>query len=271
MQKSKKSFLSNNYFKNLTQPEIADHFKINPLIILPTGSTEQHGAHLPAGTDIFAATIIAEKVAKKMNGIILPGGDIGVTPMHMPYEATLSLSPETYINFVFEICDSAAIHGAKRLIIINWHEGNIASLSIAAEKLHRESGLTVLIVQACYVADEMYGSKHGGLTHGGEIETLAVLAYDTKLVHLNKISGSSEKKLGMQMDKLRRRRGFHPILTDIRSIAPSGWYGDPKKASVETGKEMIETLSTKIAKESSEVLAILEKTQGSPKKISTLK
>ena len=73
------------------------------------------------------------------------------------------------------------------------------------------------------------------------------------------------------MDKLRRRRGFHPILTDIRSIAPSGWYGDPKKASVETGKEMIETLSTNIAKESSEVLAILEKTQGSPKKISTLK
>ena len=62
MQKSKKSFLSNIYFKNLTQPEIADHFKINPLIILPTGSTEQHGAHLPAGTDIFAATIIAEKV-----------------------------------------------------------------------------------------------------------------------------------------------------------------------------------------------------------------
>ena len=42
MQKSKKSFLSNNYFKNLTQPEIAHHFKINPLIILPTGSTEQH-------------------------------------------------------------------------------------------------------------------------------------------------------------------------------------------------------------------------------------
>ena len=72
------------------------------------------------------------------------------------------------------------------------------------------------------------------------------------------------------MDKLRRSKGYQPILTDIRSIAPSGWYGDPKKASVKTGKEMIETLSTKIASESSEILAILEKTQGSPKKLSTL-
>ncbi len=271
MPKSKKNLLSNNYFKNLTQPEIAEHFKVNPLIILPTGSTEQHGAHLPSGTDIFAATIIAEKVANKMNGIILPGGDLGVTPMHMPYEATLSLSPETYINFVYEICNSAAIHGAKRLLIINWHEGNIPSLSIAAEKLHREVGLTVLIVQACYVADEIYGSKHGGLTHGGEIETLAVLAYDPKLVHLEKIADSSEKKLGMKMDKLRRSRGFQPILTDIRSIAPSGWYGNPKRASIETGQEMIETLSTMIANESSEILSILEQTQGSPKKLSTLR
>ena len=270
MQKSKRQTLSNNYFKNLTQPEIANHFKVNPLIILPTGSTEQHGGHLPSGTDIFAATIIAEKVAKIMNGIILPGGDLGVTPMHMPYEATLSLSPETYINFVLEICNSAAIHGAKKLLIINWHEGNIPSLSIASEKLHREVGLTVLIVQACYVADEIYGSKHGGLTHGGEIETLAVLAYDPGLVHLEKVSGSSEKNLGMEMDKLRRSKGYQPILTDIRSIAPSGWYGDPKKASVKMGKEMVETLSTKIASESSEILAILEKTQGSPKKLSTL-
>ena len=73
------------------------------------------------------------------------------------------------------------------------------------------------------------------------------------------------------MDKLRRSRGFQPILTDIRSIAPSGWYGDPKRASIETGQEMIETLSTMIANESSEILSILEQTQGSPKKLSTLR
>tara|TARA_S200000501_G_scaffold199287_1_gene187545 strand:- start:1931 stop:2734 length:804 start_codon:yes stop_codon:yes gene_type:complete len=262
---------SKYYFQNLTQPEIADHFKLNPLIILPTGSTEQHGAHLPSGTDIFASNIIAEQVAEKMKGIVLPGGDLGVTPMHMPYEATLSLSPNTYMNYIFDLCESAAQHGAKKLIIINWHEGNIPSLSIVSDKLHREVGLSVLIVQACYVADEMFGSLYGGLTHGGEIETLAVLAYNENLVDLNKISNSSEKNKGEKMDALRRTRSFQPVLTDIRTIAPSGWYGDPTKATVEKGKEMVKTLSNKIAKVSEEILDTLEKTQGKPKKIKTLK
>ena len=75
------------------------------MVILPTGSVEQHGAHLPAGTDIFAAEAIAEEVARLMNGLILPGGSVGVTPMHMPYESTISLSPNTYSNLIFDICN----------------------------------------------------------------------------------------------------------------------------------------------------------------------
>ena len=73
------------------------------------------------------------------------------------------------------------------------------------------------------------------------------------------------------MDALRRTRSFQPVLTDIRTIAPSGWYGDPTKATVEKGKEMVKTLSNKIAKVSEEILDTLEKTQGKPKKIKTLK
>ncbi len=76
-----------------------------------------------------------------------------------------------------ETCVSTAKHGAKQLMIVNWHEGNIPSLAIAAEALHREHGMSVLTVQACYVAEELYGHACGGLTHGGEIEALAVLAH----------------------------------------------------------------------------------------------
>ena len=74
-----------------------------------------------------------------MDGLVLPGPGVGVTPMHMPYEGTVSFSPDTYIRVVTEICESAAKHGAKMLMIVNWHEGNIPSLAIAAEDLHRES------------------------------------------------------------------------------------------------------------------------------------
>ena len=168
--------LPSRYFCDLTQPEIAAQFKKNPLVILPAGSVEQHGPHLPTGTDTLAANVIAGRVAERMDGLVLPATPLGVTPMHMPFEGTITLTPDTYMRVVIETCVSTAKHGAKYLMLMNWHEGNIPSLAIAAEALHREHGMTVLTVQACYVAEELYGHSCNGLTHGGEIEALAVLA-----------------------------------------------------------------------------------------------
>jgi creatinine amidohydrolase/Fe(II)-dependent formamide hydrolase-like protein len=146
---------------DLTQPEIAAQLRRNPLVILPAGSVEQHGPHLPAGTDIYAANVISHAVAERMDGLVLPGGPLGVTPMHMPFEATITLSPETYQRVVVETGESTAKHGAKRLLILNWHEGNIPSLAIASEKLHRDVGMSVIVEQACYVAAELYGHDCG--------------------------------------------------------------------------------------------------------------
>ena len=178
--------LSSRYFIDLTQPEIAAQLQDNPLVILPAGSVEQHGPHLPTGTDIYAANVISHAVAERMNGLVLPGGPLGVTPMHAPFEGTITLTPDTFMRVVTETCVSTARHGAKYLLILNWHEGNSASLSIAAEDLHRKHGMTVLTVQACYVAAELWGHDCGGLTHGGEIEALAVLAHRPDLVHLDR-------------------------------------------------------------------------------------
>jgi len=253
--------LSSRYFIDLTQPEIAAQLKENPLVILPAGSVEQHGPHLPAGTDIYAANVISHAVAERMNGLVLPGGPLGVTPMHMPFEATITLTPETYMRVVTETCVSTARHGAKHLLILNWHEGNSASLSIAAEDLHRKHGMTVLTVQACYVAAELYGPECNGLTHGGEIEALAVLAHQPDLVHLDRIDYSSDQQHGRVMDKLRRTRTFQPVLTDIRSIAPTGWYGKPEHATVEKGLRMLNDIADAIAAEASRTFKHLDEIQ----------
>lgn len=253
--------LSSRYFIELTQPEVAEQFKKNPLVILPAGSVEQHGPHLPTGTDIFAANVISHAVAERMDGLVLPGGPLGVTPMHMPFEGTITLTPDTYIKVVTETCVSTARHGAKYLIILNWHEGNSASLSIAAEALHREHGMTVITVQACYVAAQLWGEECGGLTHGGEIEALAILAYRPDLVHLDRIDYSSDLEQGLIMDKLRRTRTFQPVLTDIRSIAPTGWYGSPEHATVEKGLRMLDDIADAIAAEATSTFAHLDEVQ----------
>jgi creatinine amidohydrolase len=254
------------YFIELTQPEIKAQFERHPLVILPCGSVEQHGAHLPTGTDIFAANSVSHAVAEQMDGVVLPGGPLGVTPMHMPYEATISLSPETYQQVVIETCLSTARHGAKKLLIVNWHEGNSASLGLAAEKLHRSHGMSVVIAQACYVAEDLWGPDCNGLTHAGEIEALAVLPDHGHLVHLDRAQKSSEKRQGEHMDKLRRTRSFVPILTDIRSIAPTGWYGDPSPATADRGRKMIADIASAIAAEATAIFAQLDRIQGASTK-----
>jgi creatinine amidohydrolase len=254
--------LLSRYFIELTQPEIAEQFKKKPLVILPAGSVEQHGPHLPTGTDIFAANVIGQAVAERMDGLVLPGGPLGVAPFHMPYEGTISLSTDTYMRLVIETCASAASHGAKYLLILNWHEGNIPSLAIAADTLHREHGMTVLTVQACYVAADLFGAEYGGLTHGGEIEALAVMAYLPELVHLERVAHSSEKQHAKKMDKLRRTRSFQPVLNNIRVIAPTGWYGDPQPATVIKGQGMIAGIADAIAGEATEIFRQLDEVQG---------
>lgn len=254
--------LPSRYFIDLTQPEIAAQLKKNPLVILPQGSVEQHGPHLPTGTDTFASNVIAHAVAERMDGLVLPGGPLGVTPLHMPYEGTITLTPETYIRLVKETCASTAQHGAKYLLILNWHELNIPALAVAADALHREFGMTVLTVQACFVAEDMFGKECNGLTHGGEIEALAVLAYRPDLVHLDRIGDSSDHQHGHKIDHLRRTRTYQPVLTDVRSIAPTGWYGSPQPATVEKGVKMVDAIGDAIAKEATEIFKQLDRIQG---------
>jgi creatinine amidohydrolase len=254
--------LPSRYFWELTQPEIARQLRQNPLVIFPAGSIEQHGSHLPTGTDTLAAQCISHEVAERMDGLVLPGTGLGVTPMHMPFEGTITLTPETFMRVVTETCVSTARHGARNLMIVNWHEGNIPSLAIAAEDLHRTHGMAVVIVQACYVAAELYGPECNGLTHGGEIEALAVLAARPDLVHLDRVEQPSDPRLGHQMDKLRRTHAYQPVLTDIRSIAPTGWYGTPEAATAERGWVMLARIADAIAAEATEIFRQLDRVQG---------
>src|SRR6266545_5574066 len=112
--------LPSRTFAELTQPEIAAQLKKNPLVILPAGSIEQHGPHLPTGTDTLAANAISHALAERMDALVLPATPFGVTPMHMPYEGTITLTPETMMRVVTETCVSTARHGAKYLMILNW-------------------------------------------------------------------------------------------------------------------------------------------------------
>src|SRR5487761_1794431 len=104
---------SGRRFDELTDPEIAAALARSPRVILPMGSVEQHGPHLPTGTDFFAATAIALQVAERIDALVLPLCPLGVTPMHMPFPGTVSLRPQTLQDVVTDIASSLAAPKGK--------------------------------------------------------------------------------------------------------------------------------------------------------------
>ncbi len=248
-------------FDELTDPEIAAALARTPRVILPMGSVEQHGPHLPTGTDFFAATAIALAVADRLDALVLPLCPLGVTPMHMPFPGTVSLRPQTLQDVVTDIGSSLAGHGCREFVILNWHEGNIPSLALAGERLHRELGLAVVTVHACYVAEERFGPRAGGLTHGGKIEAWSVLSCRPELVHLDRAAGSGDRRQGELVDRLRRDRSFQPMLTDVRTMSATGWYGDPAGATEQEARVFMAELGAEIAGRLAGVLEALTQVQ----------
>lgn len=251
-------------FDELTDPEVAAALARSPRVVLPMGSVEQHGPHLPTGTDFLAATAIALAVAEHIDALVLPLCPLGVTPMHMPYPGTVSLRPQTLQAVVADIGSSLAAHGCREFVILNWHEGNIPSLALAAEDLHRDLGLSVVVVQACYVAEERYGPVAGGLTHGGKIEAWSVLSCRPDLVHLDRAAASGDRRQGELVDRLRRDRSFQPMLTDVRTMSRTGWYGNPEGATEAEARAFVADLGTEIAARLRGVLEALAEVQPAP-------
>jgi creatinine amidohydrolase len=227
----------------MTQPEAEAILKRSGLAIIPMGSVEQHGPHLPCGTDYLASLVIGQKVAEMVDALLVPFSPIGVTPFHMSFAGTLSLQPQTFIAVVEDVCGSLAQHGAKKIVFLNWHEGNTSSMNLAAVAAQQRFGVRVLVVQACYMAVELFGKECGGLTHGGELEVLPILAYDPSLVHLERATNSSSAERAKKIDGLRRGRAGYPFLKDIRELAPTGWYGEPQKATAEKAKVFLEQVT----------------------------
>lgn len=247
----------NHSLMNITVPEVTELLERNPVAIIPTGSVEQHGSHLPFGTDYFASYLFAERLAEAIDALLLPFTPLGVTPIHMSFTGTISLSPETYMGMLTDVCQSIIQHGAKRIIIVNWHELNQPLIDTVAGRLQQEYPVRFIVVQAHFVALELYRHE-SDLTHGGLLEALPVLAYDPSLAKLERGVDPSPHGRGNQVDRLRRRRETYMVVNDVRDMYPTGWYGTLEGATVEKAQEFVEAVTAKIVEYVTEVLEAMQ-------------
>lgn len=240
----------------LPSPDVAAALERNPTVVLPFGSIEQHGAHLPCGTDSLIAERLAEAVAARLDALYAPFGPYGVTPIHAGRPGTVTLTPETFERLLEEILLELIRMGARTLVLVNWHEMNTPSLNGVAAKVQAEQDATVVVAQACYTAQRVYRDEGGELTHGGSIETLGVMAEDPALVRRDRVEAVSRPPHAAALDEMRRGTEVYGFVTDVGEFGGDGWYGDPTWATDERAASFVERVAGEVSAQVEHVLSL---------------
>lgn len=237
--------------ENLSFKQIDALDREKTIVILPCGSMEQHGPHLPNGMDTHIAVEIVERatknVADTLDCLVLPAIPVGQSPEHMDYPGTLTFSAETYIRMLKEICGSVARHGFKKMYIVNGHGGNISAISAAAFDIRDQYKIRIFMFNVWAVVIDMAArvtrreAPHKVDAHGGEIETSLVLYTHPEQVHLEWAVDEENPLLAQgELINLGGPIGFN--WNSLEDIAPSGISGKASYGSAEKGEAILNAL-----------------------------
>ena len=207
-------------------------------VILPLGSLESHGAHLPFGTDAITAYMIALDIAAKLpKTVVLPPVNYGVSEHYKDFPFTITVSFETQIAFIRDILESVYREGIRKVFIMNGHDGNIAPIEVAsrsAKVAHPDFKIVSLDAWWMMIGEILppdFFQVWKGLGHAGEGETSICLELFPELCNPSKAVG-----VVPQLPKYLDVKWLFNELTNV------GATGDPTKATPAKGKKMREVL-----------------------------
>jgi creatinine amidohydrolase len=192
-----------------------------PLLVVPLGSVEQHGHHLPLGTDTAVACAAAEAAVAELEGVLLaPALAYGASGEHEGFPGTISLGTEALTGLLVEYGRSAC-RWAGRVLLVNGHGGNHEALAAAGGVLRREDRDVAWF--PCGVP--------GGDAHAGRTETSLMLHVEPEGVLGDRAVAGETRPIGELMPRLRRE--------GVRPVSPTGVLGDPAAASAEEGRSLL--------------------------------
>lgn len=205
------------------------------------GAVEQHGPHLPTGTDTIVATALCQAAADRCDALVLPPIALGVSYGHGTVLAgTLSLSPELLAAVVHQYAVWAATSGLRRLLFVNAHFGNSAALGVATDelRLHRPDlrvGIADWWSLTPEIAAEM--TADGADVHANRGETAVMMAIAPDLVHLDRIAGADDPD----------RTSDLVFRYTVPALSANGVTGRPSLATAELGHRLVELAVTALA------------------------
>lgn len=202
-------------------PDVAEA----PLLLVPLGSVEQHGHHLPLGTDTAVACAVAEAAIDDLDGALLaPPLAYGASGEHEGFPGTISLGTEALTGLLIEYGRSAC-RWAGRVLLVNGHGGNHEALRLAGSRLRTEG--RDVAWYPCGVP--------GGDAHAGRVETSLMLHVEPDGVHRDRAVAGETASLAAILPRLRAEGVF--------GVSPTGVLGDPAGASAEEGAELLQALA----------------------------
>lgn len=240
-------------YEKLTWPEINDAIEMGKVCVVPCGSVEQHGPHLPLDVDIVCPQGIAfgagREIPEKI--LILPPVWYGYTGHVMDFPGTINTHYETFIHQVLDITQSLAYHGFKKIILLNGHGSNMPNLDLAARRTNLETDAecvlvawwNLLTVDKEFLPHWRQSKFPGGCAHACELETSLYLYLDEAHVHKDKIkngtiSFNEDNSPFNYVDLF--GQGAATIISWTSSYSESGVLGEPELATAEKGRQVYE-------------------------------
>lgn len=240
------------YWQRLRRPEIAAARDAGAVVLIPVGSTEQHGAHLNVDMDARTATEVCARAAERVDDfpvLVAPTIWSGYSPHHMENPGTITLRFDTFAALLTDVVDSIRRHGFQHLVLINGHGGNIGHLTAVTNKLGT-SGRPV--AQASWwnlVGDDFGAILDGelkGVGHACEAETSCYLAIDPAGVDLDQAIRHLEGSYLVPIDEAAfqtARMGFPAVFRG----GSAGVHGDPTLATAAKGELILNRAADRLA------------------------
>ncbi|WP_299235390.1 creatininase family protein [Natronomonas sp.] len=236
------------YLADEAWPDLEAYFENESLALVPLGSTEQHGPHLPLATDHLIAEGFAREVADRTGYLCTPTVDVGVSPHHRQFHGTMWVDAPVFRDYVESFTKNLAYHGIDRVVFVNAHGGNVEPLREVGRRL-RDDGVLYAIEwmwndSIPELVDESF-ERNG--PHGGPKETAMIMHLAESLVHDDRLEDARD---GGWADFSFEDANKHGARTFYDSIdnTDNGVLGDQTDATAAKGEELFEAASDQLVR-----------------------
>ena len=228
------------YLADETWPELGSYFESESLALVPVGSTEQHGPHLPEGTDHLIGEALARAAADRSGYLCTPTVNVGVSPHHRQFHGTMSVDAPVFRDYMESLTRSLGEHGIDRVIYVNAHGGNVDHL--------REVGRRLRDAEEMYAIEWMWNESIPDLVeevfettgpHGGPKETAMIMHIAGELVREERLEDARDGGLLDWENGAGRQFGARTFYDSIDNTE-NGVLGDQTDATPEIGERTVE-------------------------------